>query len=110
MTPDDRDVAWIVESIRSRYATRAIYLFGSHAKQTPHTGSDIDLLIVGDTRLPRFSRGREVAAALKAFPAGFDLLFYTEAELAAEMVDPLSFMSRVMTTARRLYPHPDPAT
>lgn len=109
MTPDDRDLAWIVESIRSRFATTAIYLFGSHAKHTSHADSDIDLLIVGETRLPRFSRGREVTAALKAFPARFDLLFFTEAELAEEMVDPLSFTSRVMTTAQRLYPHPETA-
>ena len=52
MTADERDLAWIVERVRSHYDATAIYLFGSHAKETPRPGSDIDLLIIGRSRLP----------------------------------------------------------
>lgn len=103
MTADERDLAWIVERVRSHYDATAIYLFGSHAKETPRPGSDIDLLIIGRSRLPRLRRGREVAAALAAFPARFDLLFFTEPELTEATADPLSFMSTVMASARALH-------
>ena len=55
------------------------------------------------SRLPRPRRGRDVAAALAVFPRRFDLLFYTEEELAEECADPYSFMSSVMSSARPLY-------
>ncbi len=103
MSLDERDVAWIVERVRSRCDVTAIWLFGSHARHRSHGASDIDLLIVGPSRLPRPRRGREVAAALAVFPRPFDLLFYTEQELAEECADPYSFMSSVMAGAQALY-------
>jgi predicted nucleotidyltransferase len=108
MTPNERDLAWIVGRVRSGFDATAIYLFGSHAKGTPRPGSDMDLLIVGPSRLPRVRRGREVAAALAAFPKRFDLLFYTEEELFEERIDPRSFISTVMANAQILYERDPP--
>ena len=50
MTPDERDMAWIVQRGRSRFDATAIYLFGSHARGRSHAASDIDLLVVGPSR------------------------------------------------------------
>ena len=106
--PDWRDLSWIVGRVRGRCDASAIYLFGSHAKRGPHPHSDIDLLIVAPSRLPRMRRGRDVAAALAVFPRRFDLLFYTEQELAEECADPYSFISSVMSSARPLYVRGEP--
>jgi predicted nucleotidyltransferase len=103
MTPDERDLEWIVARVRNCFDATAVYLFGSQAKDSPRPGSDIDLLIVGPSGLPRPRRGREVAAALAAFPTRFDLLFYTEEELAEERSDSRSFISTAMASARTLY-------
>jgi predicted nucleotidyltransferase len=103
MIPGNPDFSWIVERINNNYRATEIYLFGSQAKGTRHDGSDIDLIIVGPSRLPRQRRGKEVAAALTAFPSNFDLLFYTEEELAEERADPYSFVSRVLACSRSLY-------
>jgi uncharacterized protein len=102
------DIDWIVGRVRTFFEATTIYLFGSHAKGTSLPGSDIDLLIVGPSRLPQSRRGREVAAALAAFPAHFDLLFYTEAELADARSDTLSFVSTIMANARVIYQRPEP--
>jgi uncharacterized protein len=99
----ERDLAWIVNRVRGCCEPTAIYLFGSHARGTAHAGSDIDLLIVGPSRIPRWHRGREILATLTSFPSRFDLLFYTEEELAEECADPLSFMSSVMASARAVF-------
>jgi predicted nucleotidyltransferase len=107
--PAQSDLDWIVKRVTTFFDATTIYLFGSHAKGMAAPGSDIDLLIVGPSRLPRSRRGREVAAALAAFPAHFDLLFYTEAELAEARSDPLSFMATILAKARILYQRPQPS-
>jgi predicted nucleotidyltransferase len=103
------DLEWIVERVTTFFDATTIYLFGSHAKGMSQPGSDIDLLIVGPSRVPQSRRGREVAAALAAFPAHFDLLFYTEAELADARSDPLSFIATILAKARVLYQRPEPS-
>jgi predicted nucleotidyltransferase len=104
MTLAEADLAWIVERVRAGYDATAIFLFGSCAREAARPGSDIDLLIVGPSGLPRARRGRAVAAALAAFPAHFDLLFYTQAELTEECADRHSFMASVMASAQAIYP------
>jgi predicted nucleotidyltransferase len=106
--PTQSDLDWIVGRITNSLDASAIYLFGSQAKGLAHPGSDIDLLIVGPSRLPPSHRRPAAAAALATFPAHFDLLFYTEDELADECRDPLSFAARNLTTARLLYERPRP--
>ena len=103
MIPTERDLELIVRRVRSTFDATAIYLFGSHARGSGGSGSDIDLLIVGPSRQPQHRRGREVEAALRAFPASFDLLFYTEDELADARHDPLSFASTILINAKLLY-------
>ncbi|HEY1351148.1 MAG TPA: nucleotidyltransferase domain-containing protein [Ktedonobacteraceae bacterium] len=73
---------------------------GSYAKGTAHAGSDVDLLIVEASPLPRLQRGKAVRAALGSFPCHFDLLFFTPRELADEMRNSYSFLSSVMAGVR----------
>jgi predicted nucleotidyltransferase len=99
----DRDLEWIVGRIVARYDTTAVYLFGSYARGSPRDGSDIDLIVVGPSRLPPPRRGSAVAADLASFPLGFDLLFYTDEELADERRDPASFASVSLRNSRLLF-------
>lgn len=110
MMPTQRDLDEIVGRVTTFYDTTTIYLFGSQAKGLARPRSDIDLLIVGPSRLPRSHRGREVAAALAAFPWRFTLLFYTDAELAEERRDPLSLIANALGYARILYQRPQPSS
>lgn len=43
-------LAWIVERLRVDYAPQKIILFGSYAYGTPHDDSDVDLLIIKETK------------------------------------------------------------
>lgn len=106
MTAAERDLDWIVGRILARQQPEAIYLFGSQVNGTATRRSDVDLLVVGPSPLPRAHRGKEILAALAAFPRRFDVLCYTPQELAEERRDPSSFVSTIMPTARRLYPEP----
>lgn len=57
--------------------------FGSYARGTADAFSDLDLVVVLDTDLPRLERHRALAELFEASPIGIDLLVYTPLEFAA---------------------------
>jgi predicted nucleotidyltransferase len=66
--------------IRERFNPEKIILFGSHARGEARDDSDIDLLIVADTKLPVRERFPAVSRALADFPVAFDLILKTPRE------------------------------
>ncbi len=109
MTVSDRDIDWITEQILAREQPEAIYVFGSQAKGTAGEGSDIDLLVVGPSRLSRAHRGKYLRSALAASSYRFDILCYTAEELAEECSTPGSFAATIMRSATRIHPRDGPA-
>lgn len=103
MILNEKDIRRIVERIVALDNPEHIYLFGSYAKGNAHEGSDVDLLIVAPSTLPRLHRGKAVKAALSAFPCHFDLLFFTPQELADEMRHAYSFISSIMASGQMVY-------
>jgi uncharacterized protein len=103
MILNEKDIRRIIERIVALEDPERIYLFGSYGKGNAHEGSDVDLLIVAPSTLPRLHRGKAVKAALSAFPCRFDLLFFTQQELADEMRDAYSFISLIMASGQLVY-------
>jgi predicted nucleotidyltransferase len=103
MIANETDIRWIAERIVALCNPERVYLFGSYAKGTAHEGSDLDLLIVAPSVLPRLHRGKVLSATLRTFPCHFDLLFFTSQELEEELKDPYSFISCIMAGGRLLY-------
>lgn len=103
MIANEMDIRWIVERVVALCDPDCVYLFGSYAKGTAHDGSDVDLLIVASSALPRLHRGKVLKAALRTFPWHFDLLFFTPKELEDEMKDPFSFISRITASGQLVY-------
>ena len=103
MIATEMDIRWILERIVALSNPDHIYLFGSYARGTAHEGSDLDLLIIAPSTLPRLHRGKVVRAALRSFPCHFDLLFFTPQELEEEMKDPYSFISSITASGRVVY-------
>ncbi len=103
MIANEMDICWIVERVITFHNPDCVYLFGSYAKGTAHAGSDIDLLIVAPSALPRLHRGKLLKSALSTFPCHFDLLFFTPQELEEELNDLLSFISSITASGRLVY-------
>jgi predicted nucleotidyltransferase len=103
MIATERDIAWMVERITAVDTPDRIYLFGSQAKGTASPKSDIDLLIVGPSKEAPLRRDKQIVAALRGFPARFDLLCFTPDEITEELRDPVSFVSAALETARVIY-------
>jgi predicted nucleotidyltransferase len=65
-------------------AERAI-VFGSWARGEADGYSDLDLVVVLPTELPRFERGKLLAGILDAIPISVDVLIYTPEEFERGM-------------------------
>jgi uncharacterized protein len=103
------EVDRVVERIVGFHNPEAIYAFGSYAKGEVRNGSDLDLLVVERTELPRRLRGSDVTGVLAAeTPFELDLLFVTPEELATDAADPYSLIGTVLPTAVEIYRR-DPA-
>jgi uncharacterized protein len=83
-----------------------VVLFGSHAKGTARSDSDIDLLVIGPFAQSRYLRARELKELLYHVPMGVDLHLYTPAEIANELANPLSFIVTVRWNCVVLYRRP----
>lgn len=80
-----------------------IVLFGSHARGQAGPSSDLDLLIVEDSDLPRHRRApRYLRALVGVFPAK-DVIVWTPPEIAAWAGLPNSFISTALREGVPLY-------
>jgi predicted nucleotidyltransferase len=106
MIASERDIAWMVARITAVATPDRIYLFGSQAKGTASRESDIDLIIVGPSKEAPLRRDKQILAALRGFPAHFDLLCFTPDEITEQLEDPVSFVSAALKSARVIYERP----
>jgi predicted nucleotidyltransferase len=76
----DEQIIEIVSRIARRLDPEKIILFGSYATGAAREDSDLDLLVVADTDLPRRERFPAVRGLLADYPAAFDVFWKTPAE------------------------------
>lgn len=93
----------IVKRIADNYHHEKIVLFGSYAYGTPTEDSDLDLLIIKDTELPRHKRGREVRKYLRGLKIAVDLLVYTKKEVEEWCDVNTAFITTVMGKGKVLH-------
>lgn len=99
----DELLAEVVQRIRSVGSPQKIVLFGSWARGTARPDSDLDLLIIEESDLPRWRRSARYRRALcGVFPAK-DLLVWTPQEIDAWRLVPNAFISTVLREGKLLY-------
>jgi len=79
-----------------------VILFGSYARGDAGKHSDVDLLIIAESDLPRFKRSRELYM-LRPHPFAMDLLVYTPQEVEQGRRSPLSFISTILREGKTIY-------
>ena len=79
---DSATLQAIVQTIAGRLAPEKIILFGSYATGSPTADSDLDLLVVMESTLPRHERAAAVRSLFRPCPCPMDILVYTPAEVA----------------------------
>ncbi len=96
-----------IEQVAVRMAEAAnaesVILFGSHARGEADESSDVDLMIIAESDLPRFKRSRELYKLLRPHPFAMDLIVYTPEEIERGKRSPVSFVSTVLREGKTLY-------
>jgi uncharacterized protein len=93
----------IVNRIAIRFNPDKIILFGSYAAGNPNNDSDIDLLVIKDTDLPRHKRSFDIQKSLIGSMIPMDILVYTTKEFEQEQKEKNSFLFSVIKTSKILY-------
>jgi predicted nucleotidyltransferase len=93
----------VARKIAEHVKPRRIILFGSYAAGRPSEDSDIDLLIVKETDLPRHKRAREIHALFNPYPFPMDIVVYTPEEVEYWKDTPAAFVTRAIREGKILY-------
>lgn len=82
---------------------RKIILFGSRARGNPRPDSDLDVLIVEESRLPRYKRSARYRRALCGLFPAKDIVVWTPAEIEEWRAVPNAFITEIVATGQVLY-------
>ena len=96
-------ISEIVNKIASGYNPEKIILFGSYANGTPDEDSDLDLLVIKESDLPRPQRTAHVRKMIYGSMVPIDLIVYTPKEIAESKDNRYSFVNEVLNTGKILY-------
>jgi predicted nucleotidyltransferase len=93
----------ITHKIVEHIAPIKIILFGSYAYGTPGKGSDLDLLIVKESDIPRRKRAKEIRRLFRDLFIPMDILVYTPEEIERFRNVKTAFIRTVLNKGRVLY-------
>lgn len=100
---DDSLVQEVVDRIVESVDPERIILFGSHAYGTPHKESDLDILTVMHSDLPRYKRSVPIYRALAGLLISKDVLVYTPEEIEEWSDVPQAFITTAIRKGKVIY-------
>lgn len=103
---DEKLLEMIVSKIVSALHPQRIILFGSLARHEQGAHSDIDLLVIAESTLPRTQRYAQVRRLFWGLGIPMDILVYTPAEFDRYRSVPGSFTHTVAREGKVLYERP----
>ena len=95
----------MVGRIRSVGNPQRVVLFGSHARGNANAISDLDILIIEDSNLPRYRRASRYLRALVGLYPAKDIVVWTPSEVAEWATVPQAFITTILREGRVLYEH-----
>lgn len=92
----------VVEQIVEKFKPQKIILFGSYARGNPRPESDVDMLVVMNTKLREVNQAIEICQQIN-YRFGLDLIVHTPKYLAERMKMGDWFLRDVLKEGRVLY-------
>jgi len=98
-----RKIAQVTQRIAEQFHPKKIILFGSYAYGRPHRDSDVDFLIVMNTKLRERAQRFEISRALYPRPFPMDILIETPQSLRHRLAIGDPFLREIVARGRVLY-------
>lgn len=103
MVIDAEHILKVAAQIGEAAQAEQVIFFGSYAHGQATEHSDVDLLVIARSALPRYRRRRDLYRQLRPYPFSMDLLVYTPQEIEQAKQSPVSFVSQVLREGKLLY-------
>ncbi len=100
---DEQEIRRVAVRMGSAVGAERVILFGSYARGDATEDSDVDLMIVAESELPRFKRSRGLYTLIRPHPFAMDLVVYTPEEVERGKRSDFSFVSGVLREGKTLY-------
>lgn len=100
---DDKLFKEVVDRIVSAVQPDKIILFGSFAYGIPTTKSDLDILVIMDSDLPRYKRAIPIYKALAGLLIPKDIVVYAPDEIREWEDVPQAFITTVVNKGKVIY-------
>ena len=97
----------IVNRIANNYHPDKIILFGSYAQGNYTEDSDLDFILIKNTKAPKHKRGIEVRRLFYGLTIPLDFKIYTSSEFNNELSNQYSFLSTAIKGSKTLYERKD---
>src|SRR5574341_284067 len=93
----------VVKRIENNFDPERIILFGSYAYGKPHPYSDVDLLVVMETKERPLAKQLEISRALSPHPFGMDILVRAPKQLKRRIAMGDYFLREIVTRGKVVY-------
>lgn len=100
---DEAKIQRLVDKIVAEYQPEKVILFGSYAWGEPNEDSDVDLLVVKQTKKDRRQRQRELRRKLFPPQMAIDLIVYTPEEVSKRLDIGDFFVRDIVRKGRVMY-------
>jgi len=93
----------VVNKIANNFNPDKILIFGSFATGNTHPNSDLDLIIIKNSDLPRHKRSIEIQKSLIGSMIPMDILVYTNQEFEEEKLQKNTFINLLNNSYKIVY-------
>ena len=97
------DIVQVARKIGEVAHAQKVILFGSYANGQANKSSDVDLLVVAESSLPRHKRSRELYRCICPLRFPVDIVVYTPEELRRSNTTQVSFVSQALLEGQTVY-------
>ena len=103
LIPEGDLIAEIVRRIVDAAQPEKIILFGSRARGEARADSDLDVLVIKDSKEPRYRRSVPLYVALADVPAEVEVMVYTPEEIEEWSQVPQAFVTTAVREGITVY-------